>query len=229
MKTKLLATSVAAFSLHLLFGGSAAFAQSNLTARQQAALAAIKKVGGKVDFRRSGIADTVNFDQTSVSDSDLMHLKELPTLDTISLRFATNVTGAGFEHFKGLTNLANLYLPAAGVTDAGLEPLKNVPSLVNLYLREVKISDAGLAHLSGLTNLRILYMDKTRISDAGLEHLKGLKLGGLYLQHTAITGAGLEHLAGMSSLKELNLSNTKVTLEGVKRLQARLPDCKITF
>jgi hypothetical protein len=230
MKTKLLPKSLTAFSLCLVLSGRVAVAQTNLTERQQAALAAIKKLGGKVDFLRSnGKAHTLDFDQTPVTDADLMHAEAFPTINTVSLRFATNMTGTGFVHFKALTNLANLYLPGSTVTDEGLKHLTNVPTLVNLYIREVPITDAGFSHLAGLTNLRTLYIDKTKITDAGLDHLKGLKLGGLYLQNTAITDAGLEHLSGMINLKELNLTKTKVTTEGIKKLQARLPKCRIEF
>lgn len=230
MKNKSHVQSITAFLLCLFLSANATLAQTTLTERQQAALAAIKQLGGKVDFSRGGrTTHTIDFDRTKVSDADLVHVKEFPTAQTVSMRFATNMTGAGFVHFKGLTNLANLYLPGSGVTDAGLAHLKNVPSLVNLYLREVAITDAGLAHLSGLTNLSILYMDNTLITDAGLAHLKGLKLVGLYLQHDNITDAGLEHLMGMTRLKFLDLTGTKITTEGHQKLQRALPDCKITF
>src|SRR5262245_19997680 len=128
MKAKSHSRLATMFSFCLLLSGSVAFAQTNLTEPQQAALAAIKKVGGKVDLSHSRkIAHTIDFDFTKVTDADLVHVTEFPTANTVSMRFAFNVTGAGFVHFIALTNLANLYLPGSGVTDDGLAHLKNVP------------------------------------------------------------------------------------------------------
>src|SRR5688500_18485112 len=130
---------LAAFFLSLFLTGAVARAQANLNEKQQAALAAITKLGGKVDFGSNGTAQTVHFDQTAVTDAHLVHIEQFPSVNTVSLRFA-KVTGTGFAHFKALTQLKNLYLPGSGVTDAGLEHLKHVPTLVNLYLRDVAIS-----------------------------------------------------------------------------------------
>ena len=61
-------------------------------------------------------------------------------------------------------------------------------------------------HLKGLTNLRVLSFNKTKITDAGLVHLKGL-----------------------TKLQGLDVRSTKVTAAGVKKLQAALPNCLISW
>ena len=57
----------------------------------------------------------------------------------------------------------------------------------------------------------------------GLNNLKDLNL-----TYTEVTDAGLEHLNGMKNLQSLNFFNTQVTDEGVKKLQQKLPNCKIS-
>jgi hypothetical protein len=63
----------------------------------------------------------------------------------------------------------------------------------------------------------------------GLEHLKSLTkyLQCLDLEDTKVTDAGLEHLNGLTKLQVLNLRKTKVTDAAVKKLQQKLPNCKI--
>jgi uncharacterized protein (TIGR03067 family) len=194
---------------------------------QEAAIAAIKKMGGDVRPGKNGAVESVGLDKAKMTDADLVHLKPLTTVQTVSLRF-TELTGAGLEHLKGLTSLTSLYLPGSTVGDAGLAEIGKLPGLVNLYLQETKITDAGLAHLKGLLSLRILYLDSNKITDAGLAHLKGLTgLCGLYLQDTAVTDAGLDHLKGMTQLRFLDFRKTPVTEAGVKKLRALFPECDI--
>jgi hypothetical protein len=50
----------------------------------------------------------------------------------------------------------------------------------------------------------------------------------LSLDRTMVTDAGLVHLEGFSNLTWLDLSGTKVTDVGVKKLQQKLPRCKIS-
>jgi hypothetical protein len=49
-------------------------------------------------------------------------LKELTKLQSLNL--PEQITDAGFDHLKGLTNLTDLYLLGTQVTDAGVAELK---------------------------------------------------------------------------------------------------------
>ena len=98
-------------------------------------------------------------------------------------------------HVKGLTNLQLLFLPDQ-ITDAGMEHLKNLTNVTNLGLEGTQVTDAGLEHLKGLTNLSFLLgLSGTKITDAGLEHLKGLKkLKYVSLQNTKVSQEGVDKL-----------------------------------
>ncbi len=115
-----------------------------------------------------------------------------------------NITDAGLEHLKGVTQLRVLILTDTGVTDAGLEYLKCVTQLRVLGLCGTKITDAGLEHVKELSQLQLLLLAGTKITDAGLEHLKGL-----------------------TQLRWLYLGGSETTMAGIERLQHSLPNCKI--
>jgi hypothetical protein len=168
--------------LGLLLGVVASGCTANVNPEQAKALAEIEKLGGKVTF-----------DEKSREKS------------VIGVNMSgTTVTDAGLEHFKGLSQLQEL------------------------YLTDTKVTGAGLEHLKGLTNLQRLDLMNTKVADAGLEHIKGLtRLGWLNLWGTKVTDAGLNPLAGLTTLQSLNLLFTDVTADGVKRLQQALPNCKI--
>ena len=82
------------------------------------------------------------------------------------------VTDAGLEHLKGLTELRYLNLSNRKVSDAGLEHLKRLTQVQELYLDNTHVSDAGLKQLMGLTQLWWLTLYGTRVSDAGVRDLK---------------------------------------------------------
>ena len=99
---------------------------------------------------------------------------------------------AGDDLFADVT-VVNLNL--ANVSDAGLERLKALTQLHGLWLDGDRISDAGLTHLKGLTQLQSLNLGNTKVSDAGLEHLKGLtQLRELVLGGTNVTDKGVQTL-----------------------------------
>lgn len=103
-------------------------------------------------------------------------------------------------------HVAQLDLSKTAVTDAGLKPVGSLKRLVRLDLNQTQVGDAGLAALKGLEHLHYLNLYGTQVTDAGLDHLKGLK-----------------------NLDSLYLWQSKVTEAGVKKLQAALPDTKISW
>jgi hypothetical protein len=51
-----------------------------------------------------------NWPDTNITDDELTNLDTLSGLQQLSLRFQREISGAGFEHLKGLTNLRSLDL-----------------------------------------------------------------------------------------------------------------------
>ena len=112
---------------------------------QDAAIAAIQKLGGKVEYNDS--RKSVSLRDLKITDADLKHLKELPDLTDLELR-------------------------GTAVTDSGLAHLKDLNKLVILNLYDTTIGDAGLEHLKGLTKLNFLMLKQTNVTDAGARKLK---------------------------------------------------------
>ena len=120
-------------------------------AEQESAIAAIKKLGGKVEV------DTKS-----------------PGMPVVGVNLKrTKIVDASLEHLKGLTRLEILYLKDTAVTDEGLVYIKGLTNLEILELRRTKVTDKGLEHLKGFTRLQRLDLGGTQITDKGLEHLKG--------------------------------------------------------
>jgi hypothetical protein len=77
---------------------------------QAAAVAAIKKLGGKVTFDKKNPGKPIVRDYLrghNVTDAGLVHLKGPTKLQRLNLS-GTEVTDAGLVHLKGLRNLRSL-------------------------------------------------------------------------------------------------------------------------
>ena len=113
------------------------------------AVAALKKLGARIKQDDQGNVVELNLSRSKITDSWLMHLKEL-------------------------TNLKSLVIGGIGsqITDAGLVNLKGMTKVEELLLFCPKVTDAGLVHLTGLTNLQELSLGSTKVTDAGVADLK---------------------------------------------------------
>jgi hypothetical protein len=126
---------------------------------QRDAVAAIRKVGGKVfsgwEWRNytytSGgkpwaprwFVDLIGVDyfghvtavgliSSSTADATLAHVGRLTGLRSLSL-YKSNVTDAGLVHLKRMTNLSDLGLKDTQITDAGIEDLTQAAPSLTIY------------------------------------------------------------------------------------------------
>jgi hypothetical protein len=135
--------------LGLAVPGAIALAQEG-NASQGAQIAAIQKIGGKVerdDKAPEKPVMRVNLSITKAGDANLVHVKGLDKLKVLSLN-NTPITDAGLEHLKGLA------------------------SLEKLYLVDTKVGNAGFEHLKGLANLKELFVAGTNVREDGAKELK---------------------------------------------------------
>ena len=117
---------------------------------ESAAIAAIEKLGGKVEV-----------DQ------------QLPDKPVIKVYLhSTPVTDADLVHIAQLKQVQNIFLAKTQITDAGLEHLRDAHGLKTLGLNATAVTDGGLIHLTGLTNLKTLNLQDTKVTAAGVAALK---------------------------------------------------------
>jgi hypothetical protein len=150
----------------------------------------------------------IDLNDTDVADGDLIRLRELTSLEVVSLD-RTQVTDAGVAHLAAMKNLRGLSLNQTKLTDAGLMQLQEMKELQSLDIGRTDITDAGLLYLKGLT------------------HLENLDLGG-----TEVTDAGLVHLTGLASLRRLVLRSVlhekRVSRAGIADLKRAMPLLHVT-
>lgn len=168
-------------------------------------------------------------ERTQITDAGLEHLKGLRELGLLSLNWSP-VGENGLKPLENMNKLGVLYLCATRTSDSGVASLKNMKQLSWLDLRETQVTDKGLRHLSGLSQLRLLSLYGIPMTDAGIGPLSELEnLVQLTLNNTQVTDAGLLPLTKLPKLNELNLGGTQVTEKGVKRVQRKLPKCRISL
>jgi Leucine Rich Repeat (LRR) protein len=144
-------------------GGFVAYEQRKAR-QQQAAVEAIEKLGGSVEYDEEVPARSAMVRQILGDES-------FGNVDVVSL-CDTQANDATLVHVAGLKSLKHLSLSDTQVTDAGLVYLAGLNGLTSLTLDNTQVTDAGLVHLAGLTKLEILLLPNTQVTDAGVAKLQ---------------------------------------------------------
>lgn len=221
---------------------------------EEAALAALEKLGGKVSrdssqpknpvvevvLMRTAATDRdlaplegfkqlqrLNLGLTRVTDAGMAHLRGLESLEELDLS-VTKITDKGLEVIKGLTGLRRLFIARGTITGSGLAAAKDLPHLQELRLPNTGLTDEGMAGLKELKHLQVLYLSHNAITDAGVAQLRSLtELVELRLSGTGISDPGLAGLKGLINLKLLELAQTRVSEAAVKALQSAIPGLQV--
>src|SRR5262245_20841643 len=107
------------------------------------------------------------------TDKDLEAFRSQTNLVYLALQ-RTQVTGAGFQRFKGFDKLTQLSTTASPIDDDGVKAITRFKKLRYLSLYGARISDDGVKELTKLTELTHLLLPYTALNDRGLEELKAL-------------------------------------------------------
>ena len=188
-------------------------AKQTKSADQEKAIAAIKKLGGKVtldekQFRKPVVR--VNLSGTKVTDAGLVHLKGLTNLRWLDLG-DTNVTDAGLVHLKGLTKLERLDLWSTKVSATGFKELQK--ALPNCQIR---VSAAVRYDLPPGEKLKaVIDIEKLGGSVRLDEKRPGKPVVRVDLNDTEVTDAGLVHLKELANLEQLFLGGRNITDAGL--------------
>lgn len=159
----------------------------------------------------------------STRNEHLSYIGQLVSLRKLHVNSA-QITEAGLDHLKNLSNLRQLELLPLGngegwLTDNGMASLKNLVNLRELNLFWERVTDNGLSHIRRMSKLNSLTLDGTPISYLGLRNLEGLyNLQHLSLDFMKVTDDGLKHLVNLANLKELSLMATRISDYGLEDL-----------
>jgi Leucine-rich repeat (LRR) protein len=125
---------------------------------EAAAVAAIVKLGGKVEYNENSPdrpVAKVYLHGTAVQDSDLAALEKLPRLQNLFLG-RTKISNAGLEHLQQANHLQTLSLNSTQVTDDGVRTLARLKNLRTLNLQDTKVTEACASELqAALPGLKV--------------------------------------------------------------------------
>ena len=172
-----------------------------LTDADRTAIAAVKKLGGRV----------VQLAQNDARVDVSFHLG------------GVTLTPAHFDALGPLAGrLHELNLRGTNLDDALARKLTLFPALRRLHLEKTRITDAALVPVGTLEHLESLNLYGTRITDAGLPSLRGLTgLKSLYVWDTGVTVSGILDLR--KTLPEVNYVGVELPPEPRKPLIAPKP------
>ena len=171
-------------------------------------VAAIEKLGGRVDSSRVDARDSTWLEQLFDDPGN-------PDDPTVAIKghavWLTNLDA--LELASELSDLQLLQIEKSNLTDKHLQQIGGMTGL-----KWLELSDLQVEHLGALSSIQKLELSNIRIEGPGPEHLPGLKkLTELTLGET--TGF-FEHAGDLPSLRAitLNLSGVDTTLKHLRRL-----------
>jgi len=213
---------------------------------EQAAIAAIIKLGGEVEIKpidgQQHVVDLnmvyvvneegIRHENDQMTDESLAYVPKFTKLRSLALT-GKQITDKGLANLRGMGSLTHVYLwDATELTDVGAAHLATLPNLEFLDLEKSKVTDEALRLLSRLPKLTALSFQNNPFTDKGLEYLNGMtQLEQLLVGwvddgddpeikiNNKITDAGLRHLAGLTNLNTLDLQSTAVTDAGLVHLR----------
>lgn len=128
-----------------------------------------------------------------LTDTGVAKLTKLAQLEFLGLS-GTSVTDSGLAELQNMPQLKRLELPSA-TTDAGMAVLAQLPQLEQLRVWPAKITNEGLQQISQSRCIRYLDLSGTSVDDEGLAALRALHgLETLDLRNTKATASVIRHL-----------------------------------
>ncbi len=162
------------FSVALLLIANMTLSADEKKDSQELAVAAIKKMGGRVqaDSKTPGqpVVKVYLFGG-KIAGTGLDCLKALPAVYWVGLH-DSDTTNADVKHLKCLPKLRRLSLAETKITDAALIDLKEITTLEWLELHHCAITDVGLVHLKSLKKLKHLDLHGTKVTKEGIKELQ---------------------------------------------------------
>jgi hypothetical protein len=175
------------------------------------------------------------WDNSGITEAGLRSLENLPAgLQYLAIDTVAAPNGIAFLEQMPLQTIGiKAFYTEGRVEPSLLESLQIFPELNALDVRSARIDAKTAMLISKLPNLTVLTIGSPWNGSGFVDSLKPLaahpSLESLSISHVQIEGARLQGLAALTRLKSLDLfSGVAAEPADVLRLQAALPNCKIT-
>ena len=178
-----------------------------------------------VELTKSGMLDEalphlcgldVNTLRIKTTGPGLVHLRTMPQLEYLSLKYSTLKKGS-LKNLQGCKKLETLGLDDTNVQDDDLKDLASVPTVRFLYLNKTPVTNAGLTHIQQLEKPDSIWLNRTSITDAGIVHLKQLKeLRKVVFTGLEMDGTGFQHLADLTELNYVSFQHVQFKKDALK-------------
>jgi hypothetical protein len=224
-----LITLVALVTVAAAFCGTIYWSVIEPTFRRERAIAAIKELGGEVDYASPSMKPAPNIPMPWFRHE----YRKSPRV--IGPDWAVRLLGE--RYFLSPVTRVEYLRNTRPLTEEDFAILQDLPGLQMLDLTHFgkpaslgnigcpEITDAAIPHIIKLQNLQFLLLVNSKVTDEGVVTLCDNlpKLKWIQLSGTPITDVSLEALAELPDLKSLDVQETNVTLEGVRRFDRRHP------
>ncbi|HMO79182.1 MAG TPA: hypothetical protein PKD24_00185 [Pyrinomonadaceae bacterium] len=138
--------------------------------REEAAVAAIKELGGTVEYgegRRARNVVSVDLSGSKAGNADLRHLVGLKYVRDLNLSGTSISTGTQYIAF--LKELRTLDLSGTNVDDDNLARLSNLKKLEKISLRGTAVTEEGVRSIARISTLKTIDIARAQTADAALQ------------------------------------------------------------
>lgn len=191
---------------------AAATMQEVVEQRQEQSLAALEKLGAKVNslLMAEGLLAEEPVPHIEIGDdfrgqaADLRHLKRLHEFPLVIFS-GNKATDEWIPHAAAMPSLERLHLYKTRLSDTGLVPLADHPALSQLGIYYTPLNDSALAHLTKIPRLLIAKLYGTEVTAAAVEKFSA-QAGAAKIDHKrgAFLGVGCIATGGACQINSVH-------------------------
>lgn len=136
---------------------------------EEKAVAAIKELGGKVEYGQGRLAKhvvSVDLSGKKITNADIVQVAQLKQLRHLNLS-GTPVSGAT-QYIAFLKELRTLDLSETKVNDDNLARLSNLKKLEKISLRGTAVTEEGVKSIARISTLKTIDIARAQTTDAAL-------------------------------------------------------------
>ncbi len=169
----------------------------------------IRYEGEYLEFDNLPSLTKLDISNITCRDEDVHGLRNLTSLESISIKCSEELGDKTLESMTPLKNLIELDVSMSGTTDDGIAHIKSLPRVSFLGMAGGRLTNKALEHISDLKELRYVEFPQS-LKDDDLRNLQNLtKLRNLRLGN--VTDDGVAYAARLTSVRSLDFSRSKVT------------------